>query len=81
MNVMNLEMDDYLKTVENLNDKLQKKQAQCEELEQAAQTFTEKHNTLENEIGNSTLLSLLNKFNIFTYKLLSVSQHQFQSPI
>ena len=58
LNVMNLEIDDYLKTIENLNEKLVNKEKEHELLIENMKTVNTKCNTLENEIGKFDLYTL-----------------------
>lgn len=51
MNVMNLEIDDYLKAIESLNEKLQCKQTECQQIEDKAKTLQDQQNILHSEIG------------------------------
>lgn len=76
---MNLEIDDYLKTIENLNEKLQKSQSKCEDLEQSASKAAEQQATLENEIGTSCFVFfILNPFvNNFVRKMVTQSWKTF----
>lgn len=56
MNVMNLEIDDYLKTVESLNEKLKAKDAECSQLKNNEASAMEKLKTSTDEIGMFSLL-------------------------
>ena len=51
MNVMNLEIDDYLKTIENLNQKLQTKDTECNELKTANEEMGKKIVLLDSRKG------------------------------
>ena len=53
MNVMNLEIDDYLKTIESLNDKLKAKDVECSQLKNDEASAKEKLKTSTDEIGKS----------------------------
>ena len=68
MNVMNLEIDDYLKTIESLNDKLQAKVAECLQLKNDEESTKEKLKTSAEESGMS--------FNVY-FALQSASFRMF----
>ena len=48
---MNLEIDDYLRTIENVNEKLRSKDSQCEEMKKEAVSMEEKLKSSKDEIG------------------------------
>lgn len=57
MSMMNLEINDYLKTVESLNDKLNVSKEQSSQLENEKEEYNKKIKTLESEISEWIFLS------------------------
>ena len=51
MSMMNLEINDYLKTIESLNDKLNVSKEQSAQLENEKEEYNKKIKTLESEIS------------------------------
>ena len=57
MSMMNLEINDYLKTIESLNDKLNVSKEQSSQLENEKEEYNKKIKTLESEISEWIFLS------------------------
>ena len=57
MSMMNLEINDYLKTVESLNDKLNVSKEQSSQLENEKGEYNKKIKTVESEISEWIFLS------------------------
>lgn len=57
MSMMNLEINDYLKTIESLNDKLNVSKEQSSQLENEKGEYNKKIKTVESEISEWIFLS------------------------
>ena len=57
MSMMNLEINDYLKTIKSLNDKLNVSKEQSSQLENEKEEYNKKIKTLESEISEWIFLS------------------------
>lgn len=57
MSMMNLEINDYLKTIESLNDKLNVSKEQSSQLENEKEEYNKKIKTVESEISEWIFLS------------------------
>lgn len=57
MSMMNLEINDYLKTIESLNDKLNVSKEQSSQLENEKEEYNKKIKTVESEISEWIVLS------------------------
>ena len=57
MSMMNLEINDYLKTIESLNDKLNVSKEQSSQLENEKEECNKKIKTVESEISEWIFLS------------------------
>ena len=55
--MMNLEINDYLKTIESLNDKLNVSKEQSSQLENEKEEYNKKIKTVESEISEWIFLS------------------------